>query len=59
MSFEEKLISAVYLRRFIYDKVHPGHMKKGTLDAAWTEIAAETGKSGIIINILITRIYCS
>ena len=52
MSFEEKLISAVFLRQFIYDKSHGGHMKKGSLDAGWNEIASETGKSGKHICVL-------
>ena len=44
-SFEEKLISAVFLRPFIYDKSSAGHMKKGLLGKAWDEISKESGRS--------------
>ena len=46
--FEEKLISAVFLRPFLYDKNHENHSKLLLNIKAWSEIATETGKSGNI-----------
>jgi len=44
--FEEKLISSVFLRPCIYDKNNASHSKKGEIQAAWADVAYETGVEG-------------
>ena len=44
--FEEKLISAIFLWPYIYDKNDKRHSKKTFLAEAWKEISKEVGVEG-------------
>ena len=44
--FEEKLISAIFVRPYIYDKSDPLHSKRALNAKAWAEIAVVVGKTG-------------
>jgi hypothetical protein len=46
MGFNESLISAVYLRPYIYTKADKNHGKRTLIAKAWDEIASEVGDSG-------------
>ncbi len=45
-SFEEQLINAVFVREFIYDKMHPDHSNRAKVKHTWSHIAEEVGKPG-------------
>jgi len=45
-NLEEKLISSVYLRPYIYDKNNPAHAKKAVIQEAWKEVSEEVGAAG-------------